>query len=222
MSERAVLFGILLFASTLAFAQEPNTADEPTVVDEIGKEPANPLAPADEPPSADEPATAEPVREEASAAPSDKPPASGDSEGEAVIQPGQEELLATMLGKGEKLPGECVFTAGRIEHTFVRGTYTCPGGEVVIELVHPSKAPASAQETEHFAIVVASGSPPSDLAPALEGRIRAREGDFKWFWLEPPRRARSRVAVAAAGLAVVILVAVLWLLRRRRGAVRTQ
>src|SRR5947208_3265485 len=91
-------------------------------------------------------------------------PAQGD---EPVIPPGQEELLADMLGRGATLPGQCSFANGGVERTTVKAAYTCPGGEVVFELHHPSKAPAGATQTARFAVTVRAGSPPAGMAEAL-------------------------------------------------------
>ena len=101
--------------------------------------------------------------------------------GQAVIPPGQEDLLAAMLGRGAELPEACGFTAGQIELNVVRGVYSCPGGEVVIELRHPSAAPREASRTEKIAIVTVRGTPPDALLAALKERVRQREGAFEWL-----------------------------------------
>src|SRR5581483_712284 len=64
--------------------------------------------------------------------------------------------------------------------SFVRGVYSCPAGEVVIELRHPSIAPADAVRTEKFAIVTARGTPPTAFSAALEKRVREGEAAFEW------------------------------------------
>ncbi len=99
---------------------------------------------------------------------------------EVVIRPGQEELLADMLGRGATLPDHCAFAGGQIDRAIVRGVYKCPAGEVTLELVHPSTAPAEAKRTLRFAIVLRSGSPPPGFAAALESRIQSREAAFNW------------------------------------------
>lgn len=99
-----------------------------------------------------------------------------------VIPPGQEELLLAMLGRGAGLPDGCTLADGRIEQRTVDASYTCPLGEVVVQLVHPSVAPAPAARTERFAIAIDSGSPPPSLTDALAARIRTREGEFTWLW----------------------------------------
>src|SRR5215510_2784137 len=58
-----------------------------------------------------------------------------------IIQPGAEALFADMLGQGQTLPGGCAFSGGQIERTSVLATYTCRGGSVVLQLLHPEIAP---------------------------------------------------------------------------------
>ena len=133
-----------------------------------------------------------------------------------VIPPGQEELLTEMLGKGATLPGSCKFAGGSVEGSIVQSTYACPAGEVVFELHHPSRAPAGATRTAQFALTLKSGSPPDGLQAALVALIRAREGSFRWKWLNasPWQSSRLVIPLAAAGfLALVVLGLVL----RRRG-----
>jgi hypothetical protein len=86
-----------------------------------------------------------------------------------------------MLGRGATLPDACAFATGQIERTVVRGVYDCPGGEVVLELRHPSDAPANTTGTEKIAIVTMRGTPPAALLAALQERIREREGTFEWL-----------------------------------------
>jgi hypothetical protein len=103
--------------------------------------------------------------------------------GEPAIGPGQEELVAGMLGKGATLPGACELTDGHTEYSVVTATYVCGGlGVVVLELIHPRHAAPSTTQTEHFAIAVESGSPPESLTDAIAALIRARESDFEWTW----------------------------------------
>jgi MYXO-CTERM domain-containing protein len=134
-----------------------------------------------------------------------------------VIPPGQEELLANMLGRGAALPGECQFASGQVSGPVVIATYTCSGAQVVFELRHPSRAAAAPMQTEKFSVALQSGSPPAGLAEALLERIRSREDDFTWLSLAPPAEPPSvfpYVAVAA----LLGLAALGWMLRRRRSA----
>lgn len=142
----------------------------------------------------------------------------GDEEttGEAVIVPGKEELLAEMLGRGETLAGECAFTGGQTERTFIRGTYKCAAGEVVIELRHPNWATAPVAKTSAFAIIVLSGTPPPALVTDLAARIRSREAGFAWKFLAPPAKKLSRSSLLAAALVLVAIAALGWAVQRRR------
>lgn len=106
----------------------------------------------------------------------DAPPALGT----VFIPPGHEELFAAMLGRGAPLPDGCAFATGQIERTLVRGVYSCSGDQVVVELRHPSAAPADADRTAKIAIVTTQGSPPAALLATLRERIREREGSFAW------------------------------------------
>lgn len=128
------------------------------------------------------------------------------------IEPGAEQLLAAMLGSGETLSGGCKLADGRIERTAVVATYTCSGGEVVLQLDHPDVAPPGGVRTERFAIAVKSGTPPAGFVDAVAERIRAREGTFQWKTLGGATQQRHWVlpAVAAAAAAVLLV----WALRR--------
>jgi hypothetical protein len=108
------------------------------------------------------------------------------TEAEAVVAPGQEELLADMLGRGAAFPGPCAFGGGQADGGVIRSTYECPDGEVVIELRHASKASAGAARTALFALTVVSGSPPPGFQDALEAHIGSRESAFEWTRLQPP------------------------------------
>jgi hypothetical protein len=98
----------------------------------------------------------------------------------AIIAPGQESLLAEMLGRGETLPGPCIFANGQVESALARCTYRCPAGALVLELRHSSQAAGAAATTDRFAIAIASGAPPAGFMDALVSRIRAREASFVW------------------------------------------
>lgn len=107
------------------------------------------------------------------------------ADGEPAIGPGQEALLAAMLGKGVKLPAACELADGQTDYSVITATYTCKLGVVVLELVHPRHAEPTTTQTEQFAIIVESGSPPESLTDAVADLIRARESEFEWTWNAP-------------------------------------
>lgn len=97
-----------------------------------------------------------------------------------LIRPGQEDIVARMLGRGEVLPGGCRFTRGQIERAVVDVTYACDAGEVPLQMIHPSKAPDDAPRTREFAVVV-EGSPPPGFVAALVEQVRRHESAFEWL-----------------------------------------
>ncbi len=142
-------------------------------------------------------------------------PSASASSGEAVIPPGQEDLLARLLGLRAELPGKCTFTNGEVQHTTVQVTYDCLGGAVVFRLVHPSKAPSGAIESTKFALIEESGTPPPGLATALVERLQKGESEFEWLWIGRDEEiATPRALVGLIAAAVLIAGALFWLLRR--------
>jgi hypothetical protein len=97
-----------------------------------------------------------------------------------VLAPGQEQLFAEMLGRGETLPGACTFASGQIESALVRGTYQCAGSGLVVELRQSRHDDGAAAVTERFALAIAAGTAPAGLIDALAARIRARESAVVW------------------------------------------
>ncbi len=183
----------LLFAAVLraVAANEPSAADETDTHTGTRTDTPTPVA-ANEPSAVDEP----------------------------VIPAGQDDLLAGMLGRGAALPEQCKFAGGEVDHAVIKATYACPGGEVVFELRHPSKAPAGATETARFAITLLSGSPPAGLAEALTSRIRSGETAFEWRL--PQSRPKPRLVLFAAAGILGIAVVLGWALWRRKSARPTQ
>jgi hypothetical protein len=144
---------------------------------------------------------------------------------EYVIPSGAEPLLADMLGSGVTLPGGCTFGDGQVARTSVRATYACGSEQVVLELLHPSVAPASGVRTERFAVTVKSGTPPRELVKAVADRVRAREAGFQWT--VPPDVERSsgtsapgRGASKTTLLFAVAALAIVAFWRLRRGSAR--
>jgi hypothetical protein len=132
----------------------------------------------------------------------------------AVIQPGQETLVADMLGKGVTLPDGCAFADGRIEAEAVAGTYRCASGDVGIELRHPSIALPDAHRTAQFALTVTKGTAPPALIDALTARIRAHEDKFEWTMMATGP-APLPLPWIGAGVLVLVLAAAAWWMRRR-------
>ena len=99
---------------------------------------------------------------------------------EPAIPPGHEQMLIDMLGVGGALPGDCELANGVADFTTVKVTYTCPAGDVVIQLAHPGKATASSIKTERFALSVYSGKAPERLTETVAEFVRAKEGSFTW------------------------------------------
>lgn len=97
--------------------------------------------------------------------------------------PNQEGLIGKMLGSGKvTFPGGCAFASADIDMTFIRATYTCGPAQYVIELRHPSGAPAAAPRTTSFALVTLDPAHPApkELVDAILARIREQESAWKW------------------------------------------
>ena len=143
----------------------------------------------------------------------------------AVVPPGEEELLAQMLGLGATLPAECRFTDGDANGPIIRGDYACGANQATFELHYPSDAPPSAPHTAKFALVLHSGTPPPELTDALLSLIRSKEGAFEWKVMELPRKepvaafgeqanSDRAVILIVAVFGIVAVLAVGWVLRR--------
>jgi hypothetical protein len=138
---------------------------------------------------------------------------------EFVIPPGEESLLAELLGRGAEPAVGCTFINGAVESALVHARYACAGGEIVVDLRHPDTAPADAVRTAKFALAVSSGTAPAGFIEALVARIRAHEGQFEWKEVGQPSdvsaiRTLPRAVPIAIG--VVIFAALLWVVRRAR------
>ncbi len=135
---------------------------------------------------------------------------------EWVIPPGQEELLADMLGRGATLPDDCKFAGADVDHVTIKTTYTCAHGDVAFQLHHPSAAPPGAIQTARFAITLQSGTPSESLKEALVARIRSREAGFQWKRIEPPVQRSKRPMGLITVIALLGVVVLGWALLRRR------
>ncbi len=103
--------------------------------------------------------------------------------GDPAIPPGEETLIATMLGRGT-LVHDCKLMSGGVEYAVIKATYNCPRGEVTLELGHLQNATATSTQIGQFALTVQSGSPPPGFQEALASRIQSRETYFAWSWPE--------------------------------------
>jgi hypothetical protein len=133
-----------------------------------------------------------------------------------VIPPGQEPLLADLLGSGQALPGGCKFADGQIDRSAIVATYDCGGGQVVFEVRHPDEAPSSAVRSERFALAIRSGTPPQGLTDAILARVRAREKEFEWKHIGAPGGSGLARVLPIAGAALLALALLVWLVRRGR------
>jgi hypothetical protein len=134
--------------------------------------------------------------------------AAGGPEGEPVIPAGQGKLFADMFGSGQTLSGGCVFSRGLADGPQATAVYSCPSGEVVFELLYPSRAPAGAIPTSKFALVLQSGSPPPGLVDDLTARIRARESAFEWKRIHYSGAPAVRLTVLGSAVLLLEVLAI--------------
>jgi hypothetical protein len=98
-----------------------------------------------------------------------------------AIPPGEERLIAAMLGRA-RLVRDCRLISGGVEYTVIKAIYDCPRGQVTLELGHLLNATEESIQTAQFAITIQSGSPPPGFQEALLSLIRSRETHFVWTW----------------------------------------
>lgn len=137
------------------------------------------------------------------------------------LPPGQEELIAAMLGRGAALPGGCRWEGASIDGDRVSARYRCDGGEATLTLLHARAAAAGALRLGNTALVPGPGAP-TELVRAVAGRVGEREAQLRWMTVgAQPRSAnalRHAAGVAVAG--AVGLAAALALLLLARSAAR--
>jgi hypothetical protein len=112
---------------------------------------------------------------------------------EPVIPPGQEALIASMLGRGMALP-DCTLVSCGVAYCVIEATYDCDGGGVALELGHPESATDASGRTAQFAITVQSGMAPPDFANAILSLVRSRERNFVWAVAETAPDAEDGAA----------------------------
>jgi len=137
--------------------------------------------------------------------------ATADRGSHTVVLPGQEELIADIVGSGVTLPGGCQFTGGNIDDT-VRAHYACDTGPVTIQLSHRGTASSAVAETTYFRIRVIEGSPPPDLVEALVARTRAREENVRWTTVTSRRPAWLITSIVAIMLLPPVMAVIRWLM----------
>jgi len=100
-----------------------------------------------------------------------------------AIPPGEESLIAGMLGRGT-LVRDCKLVSCGVQVDVIKAAYHCPHGDVAVELGHPENATVPSTETGQFAITVKAGTPPPGFAEEILSRIRSRENNFTWIRAE--------------------------------------
>jgi hypothetical protein len=97
-----------------------------------------------------------------------------------AVPPGQEDLVAEMLGRGQPMGG-CLLTQVDMKPAAVEGTYQCEedGGLVGVVLEYPSPGRPAAFTTQEFSVSTRD-EPPAELLAALRNRITEREADWRW------------------------------------------
>jgi hypothetical protein len=126
-----------------------------------------------------------------------------------ALPDGQEDLIASMLGKGEPLPGPCVFDGGRIDGEAIFATYACPSGAFKVELHVLRPDSTATMRTRHFALVVDAAAAPNGFAEELAARIQARESaivldDTVEGW-EPSWRLALLACIAIAAMCLLLM-----------------
>jgi hypothetical protein len=120
-----------------------------------------------------------------------------------VIRPGQEHILADILGTGEVLEGGCRFQGARIQFVSIAARYRCDAadGDTEVELCHPALAPAGALVTAKFALTVKGDRtpPPAGFPEALARRVSDREKRWHWTEIDDPTSAWEISAGMLAG-----------------------
>jgi hypothetical protein len=162
-------------------------------------------------------------------------PAPAMAEAAHAVPPGQEELVAEMLGRGQPMGG-CRLTQVDMKPASVEGAYQCQddAGTVGIVLEYPSSGKRAAFTTHEFAVSTRD-EPPAELLEGLRRRIIEREADWRWADVgddhsrvepneSPPQRARPFQTEAsgrwwlapAASCAAMLLVVAFGVARRAR------
>lgn len=101
-----------------------------------------------------------------------------------AIPPGQDAIIAKLLGEGVALP-YCRLENAAIEQTLVRALFSCKHEQqLAVELRHPSQNRGTFATTQKFALFGKPADLKLELA-AVAARIRENEADFQWIELQP-------------------------------------
>ena len=124
-------------------------------------------------------------------------PDSPDDRDAQVILPGQEQVIARMLGAGDSpVLGSCVWHNADIDRTYVKAYYDCGADRYLILLKFPAAAPPGAERTRSFAVVADPAHPaPPALLKAVAAHIRTVETTWHGW---------SEVASKDTNLAIVL------------------
>jgi len=116
-----------------------------------------------------------------------------------VVPPGQEDLVAEMLGRGEELAG-CRLVQVDMHPSAIEGTYRCREVHdgVMLVLAYPSTDPGATFSTLKFAVTT-HGPAPAGLLDALRRRILQHEAGWSWLSANDSLPAAATDARAEAG-----------------------
>lgn len=130
----------------------------------------------------------------------------GDVEGRhAVLVPGQDELIARMLGKDE-LVDACRFSGGVADGATIRAFYKCAAVDLEVEVVHRDAATWRMTRTEHLGIRVLNGSAPDGFMTALSARLRRHEAELRWNQIGQSHQGRRLVGILIVLAALTFVV----------------
>lgn len=127
---------------------------------------------------------------------------------EAVIPPGQDDLVAAMLGGGRVLANGCRLSSGSVEKTYVVGHYDCGPATFEIELRSIDDS-SNGPRTTKF-VIVAHDAPPA-LVDDVRRLVLANESGFRWFTPAETKPAPSAMGERNDRPARSLLLSLGWL-----------
>lgn len=139
-----------------------------------------------------------------------------------AIPAGQEELVLTMLGRGEKLPDGCELSGVKIDISVILASFACEAGPAMLKLEHPSASKQANAQTEMFALSPGDGSAAPALIDAIATNVRLHEAQFRWITPELASSDANDRSIVTSGLvgiiASLVLVASLWKRKRPKNS----